>query len=913
MAINIKTSGYQKRERIAAPLEVYSNTLDTLQQRHENAIETSNKIKTFLANKELNEAENKWLSDYSTQINNQIEAAAQQGSYATALTTASKLAGEVASNLGLIGRERYQKEFKAFQDSVRSSDEYDGDVKAYTLAQNKYNYQDTLDDKGRVTGGTSFTPNYSPVAQADIDEIYRKALSTVGVDASQGEQLVWGDKNGNIKAAGASIVEGDLPYLKTGSGIRKLDANKIRAAVEAAINQTPGARASLNQDYRVNVWKARKGDKQNLVTKKDGTIMTQEEFEENLLAPRYKASAYKHVTSTIDTSIGFSMLNDKRKAERTAAAKANKNTTKEENLKLKTDFYAPSGNRKIEPDTPAKLISSINDNTTKLNNMFAEFGIDKNLTTEQAYARLRHNINTVGSYSDNVRNQKLQEAEHLYNSIQTANNRLTAVNSHMNENERLASEFLGRRLSNGSMTDSSNPYQRRYSEAINRLFTGENGEAYDRVLVKAGGLSESIGKNRLTDIRVQLAGLGFTSRDIRFEKVDGQEYIYISKDAYTKAAPEISEIIGNSSIGFTKGSGTLPSKFENSNGIYQGWRGTGGKSNSIASIYREATLASQSATDRLNTSMPVNYAPLNAFYIPMTITVNGEQVTKNMFDEYTEGAISVLGTADGGSVKILKKNDNGELIEVDSANERNAILKKIGAQVKNKNINLGWGVDPATGDYGAIVSVGYTTKTSKNTAKNPNSDQEDLAPNAQVGTYFISGAILNSEINKFKNIPAVKAAYTLNSIDYNSALSSGYQLSDSEFGDGSYTAIKRSDGLYDISNGRDNMIVNHEDMNNILTGNYANNLAFASVKSNIEKIQARNGTIASSPVEEQSAIVVPLMQKALIDYGVTDLASLDTDGKQTVVRHFNSMYRNLTGETISPEIQAQLIETLQRQ
>lgn len=112
MPIDIRTAGYQKRERVAAPLDVYNSTLNTLQQKHDTAIETSNQIKTFLANKQLNEAENEWLDKYSRDVNAQIEASAQEGSYATALTTARRLAGEVASNPGLIGRERYQQEFK---------------------------------------------------------------------------------------------------------------------------------------------------------------------------------------------------------------------------------------------------------------------------------------------------------------------------------------------------------------------------------------------------------------------------------------------------------------------------------------------------------------------------------------------------------------------------------------------------------------------------------------------------------------------------------------------------------------------------------------------------------------------------------------------------------------------------------
>jgi hypothetical protein len=393
MPIDIKTSGYQKRERVAAPLDAYSATLNTLQQKHETAIDTANKIKTFLANKELNEAENKWLTDYSQQINNQIEAAAQEGSYATALTTATKLAGEVASNPALIGRERYQQQYKKFQDEINSSKEYDGDIKAYALAQNKYNYQDTTDENGRITGGTTFTPNYRPVTQVDIDEIYRKALSTVGVDASQGEQLVWGDDKGNIKQSGASIAEGDLPYLKTASGIKKLDAAKIRQAVEAAINQTPGARASLKQDYIVNAWKASRGDKNNLVTKKDGTIMSQEEFEENLLAPRYAASAYKHVSSSIDTSIGFSIMESRRKEAAAASAKAAKTASANpKELRVITDFYSPFGAREVQPDTPSKLTSALNDAQTSLGNMYAQYNIDKNLTDDQAYAELRARI-----------------------------------------------------------------------------------------------------------------------------------------------------------------------------------------------------------------------------------------------------------------------------------------------------------------------------------------------------------------------------------------------------------------------------------------------------------------------------------------------------------------------------------------
>lgn len=120
---------------------------------------------------------------------------------------------------------------------------------------NPYGYQDTTNDKGQVTGGTTFNPNYQPVAQVDLNEIYQKALSTVGVDSSQGEQLVWGDENGNLRQGVPNIAGGDLPYLKTSQGIQRLDANKIRQAVEAAIDATPVHVLLLNKTIQLMLGK----------------------------------------------------------------------------------------------------------------------------------------------------------------------------------------------------------------------------------------------------------------------------------------------------------------------------------------------------------------------------------------------------------------------------------------------------------------------------------------------------------------------------------------------------------------------------------------------------------------------------------------------------------------------------------
>lgn len=902
MPININTAGYQKKERVAAPLEVYASTLDTLQKKHDTAIETQNQVKSFLANKQLNEAENKWLADYTQSINNQIEAAAQEGSYATALTTAKRLAGEVTSNPGLIGRERYQAEFKKFQDEINNSKEYDGDIKAYALEQNKYNYQDQLDDNGRVVGGSQFQPNYRPVEQIDYSTIYQKALATVGVDASAGESLVWGDENGNLKSGEGNISAGDVPYLKKGGSIQQLSKDKIRAAFEAALNETPGARASLEQDYRVNAWKASKG-KSNLVTKKDGTIMSQAEFEENLFEPRYAASAYKRVTSSIDTSIGFGMMERARKAEATAAAKAAKGSTPKE-LRLITDFYSPVGNREIEADTPSKLTSALNDANTRLGNIYAKYNISRDLPADKAYAELRKAINQNVSITDNLRNQELREAETIWNDIQTNTNRLEAVNNNLLPDERIASEFLGRRLSSGNMADSDNPLQQRYANIMNSKFTNPDGTENDRVIV-------SMNPSLIMKTRQELGQLGLTSKDIRIEKIDGKEHIYISKDAYTRLAPEITGILSNAEagftpakIGFTKGSNTLPKTFEKANIVY---RQPVGKNGSLANVYDTATRLSEGATERLAKAFPSNFAQINSFYIPQTVTVNGESMTKNLMDDYSEAALKSLSTADGGSVKILMKDEHGVLREVEDSDSRNNIINEIAnrrLEKGEKAVLAGWAIDPATGDYGMTISLPYISKTSK------------INKGRDAGTYFIVGAPLNATINQFKDLPAIKAAKTLYSIKYNSALNNGYKLSDSEFGDGTYTAFYAKDKTtgrerYTINTGSENIEVTEQEFNDVITNNYSNNTTLAPVKSNIEKIQARNGTISNSPVEEQLAIIQPLFQKTIIDFGVSSITDLDANQRAQVFKRFSTSYRNLTGENVPTSFQQQMIQLLQ--
>lgn len=884
---NLNIAKYQKREHVTAPLDIYNDTLDTLQQKHDKAIDQTSAIKTFIANKDLNESESKWASDYAANIESKIQASVEEGSYATALTTVKKLAGDVASDVGLLGREKAQAAYKTFVDNVDSNKNINPDAKAFTKAMTKYSYNDVKDDTGKIVGGSTWSPNYNPVESVDINKLYEDVLRTVGVDQSQGGNLVWGDSQGNIKHGMGNVSDGDLPYFKTESGVTKLDPNKIKIAMQAAIESAPGARASLDQDYKVNVWKASKKEN-NSITKKDGTLMSQKEFEESLVMPRYKASAYTRVTNDINTSIGFSMMEARNKTSKKASEKTEKPD------KTAIDFGTTVGNVKIEADTPAKITSSLNTATTSLGNYFAKYGIDKSGTIDQSYTELRRRINQNQTLSPGIRERELAEADAYYDDINKSKNKLEAMRPKLGKDEE-AVDFIGNRLSSGSMSDAKNTYQAKWAEGVNRIFTDKKGNSYNSIIMSETLFSINNKSMSETAIRLKKE-LGLSFKDCTIKNIDGKNQLYISKDAYSRLAPEISSIVGE----------IRGDVYNDSNGTIKKDLGT--RSRSISStlyseglfeINREAERLSAKANKRIAESFDPTYVPLQSFNVPVSITVDGKAVTKNILDDYTEGALNALSITNGGSVKVLALDDSGELTSIDDSNERTQILRDI--QLSKKDVSTGWGVNPSTGEYGMIIS-------------RPRKENTKGSVINEAGSYFISGAVLNSEISKFKDIPEVRAVNTLNAIKYNSALASGYTLSDNEWGDGSYKAKIIGNEVL-LNNGSNNFIMTLDEAQNVMANNYKFKASIKPIKSLVERIQSNDMRVSDLPVEQRTiGIITPLLQKAMIDNGidpsVTDINELSIEGKQKVLMHFTDMYNGITGEPLTNDVQDAISEIL---
>ena len=122
--------------------------------------------------------------------------------------------------------------------------------------ENPYYYKEGNVDKntGRYLPGEMWKPTTTPVATVSDAEIQKYALQIAAKDAGSGESVSFLDANGKPTSDPNQSEDGTI-YKKIGSKWERLSEDKIKQAYDVAINSIPGAKDSLDQDYRYEKWK----------------------------------------------------------------------------------------------------------------------------------------------------------------------------------------------------------------------------------------------------------------------------------------------------------------------------------------------------------------------------------------------------------------------------------------------------------------------------------------------------------------------------------------------------------------------------------------------------------------------------------------------------------------------------------
>ena len=300
MPINFYTPTFRQQVN-PIDLNVLARTYNTLEQGHQQAIQTKSQIDAQLAQLDLNEAEDAWRQEQLNKVRNALTENMQYGNAYSSLDDIVGTYGDITSSPGMIGRLRAQQDYKAYMDNLDKRTDLSEDYKNYYRAINKYNYQDITDKNGNVIGGSKWTPIDKEVSEIPMNQILNQALQWAAKEQGGGSQTRWLDANGKVTDDITKSVTGEI-YSHSKGQWQRLSKAKLAEAVKAVIENTPGAKASLDQDYKIAKWKYDQNGSNPDITDKNGILLTPEQYLAKRIDPFYNAATFYNQTS--DTTYG---------------------------------------------------------------------------------------------------------------------------------------------------------------------------------------------------------------------------------------------------------------------------------------------------------------------------------------------------------------------------------------------------------------------------------------------------------------------------------------------------------------------------------------------------------------------------------------------------------------------------------
>ena len=621
-------------------VEAFTNALNKIDEKAKESLQTQNQIKMALANLDINAAEDSWKAGYVRNIQNQLDDAAMYGDYSRSLNIARELAGQVASDPAVLGRVRAQAAYKTFMDNLDKRQDITQDVKNWAKDNNPYHYQDQVDKEGHIIGGTNWEPNRTPVSTVDLSNLMTKAKQWVAVHKGNGvSDIKFVDAAGNLTSDPGKNVYG-LAYKKSGSW-EYVSEKDLNDALTSAIDTTPGARASLQQDYEVALWKYNKmtpeEKKKNIDSDitENGLLLSPEEYLAKRVKPGIHAMSYYNSGSDIEVGSGQAAYRQDVAARQAAAQQAAA-------LNMNLDATNEGAAIDVEvPDIIGTTKAGLDETLSTLRTLFPK--LSKSGAFNRGVNQGRYNeLANLCRHSITSKDPVVQhQARQAITALRTYGNKYNHYVAGLSKPEQDAVAFDAARRA-GSKLPGNNEFTREYNQQINRLF--DNGKirelgykCYDNEQYNA--ICQAMDCHSESDWR---------RKGFRITSINGQKTITFDKN--NTWLSKLSDSI-DSSMGFWKGIG---SSF--SNAITGGGAGIVDMSNCLQVrnanyIFKNLGTINVSGIDILNpaANSPAQAASWRANKINKSrgfgkVPVNSKMYSSTLdrnalFDKYTSGQI----------------------------------------------------------------------------------------------------------------------------------------------------------------------------------------------------------------------------------------------------------------------------------
>lgn len=291
---------------LPADLGIVERSYNQLEQGHQNTIAAASKYKTVLAQLDLAPEEDAWRQQQIAKVDSALNNNMLYGNAYTAMDDVNKAIGDIESDPGMIGRLRAQKSFKEWNTKLDQANLTE-QQRNYYREVNKYHYEDVKDSNGNVIGGTDWKPSDNFVDSVDRSKLMQAALQIVAKDAGGSNQIYYMDANGNFTTDFSQSYD-KMPYLSVGGKFEKVTKEKLQAALQTVIANTPGAQASLDQDYKIDMYYHNKDNKGGIdaVTDSKGVLLNKEQYLQKAFDPFFTSATYSHYYSQVSPLAGMS-------------------------------------------------------------------------------------------------------------------------------------------------------------------------------------------------------------------------------------------------------------------------------------------------------------------------------------------------------------------------------------------------------------------------------------------------------------------------------------------------------------------------------------------------------------------------------------------------------------------------------
>ena len=747
-------------------VEAFTKALDKIDEKAKESLQTQNQIQMALANLDVNGAEDNWKAAYARNIQNQLDDAAIYGDYSRSLNTARVLAGQVASDPAVLGRVKAQAAYKQFNDNLDKRQDITQDVKDWAKAQNPYHYEDKFDDEGHLVGGSTWEPNKTPVSTVDLSNLMTKAKQWVAVHKGNGvSDIKFVDANGNLTSDPSQNVYG-LAYKKSGNW-EYVSEKDLNDALKSAIDTTPGARASLQQDYDVALWKYNKMSdeekKKNIDSDitENGLLLSPEEYLAKRVKPGIHAMSYYNSGSDIDVGNGQTNFNTAMMAKAASGSgSANGGVTIgnediEQGLPIERDGSEIAANDYKNLSNTIETLKKLFPNLSKTK----QFNLGVNSRRYDELASLC--THSITSKNPLVRSQVFSAIRKLRDYGRLYNNYIGNVP----KEQRDAVEF-NTALEAGAPLP-NNDYSHRYNQQINNLFT-----------------------RNWTQNKSRIAEVGYRCKDDESYNAIARAMGVTNKNDWRKLGFRLDTVDGDTVICFNKNNKYITKL---SNAAMKSRTAIGHMWGMIANGSGIVELNNGKVSNKVNTGMTNTFFEMGSDDVPgidyfsSTPAVNAKHITYNVNKGRSMGKLLntmtlfsdnirnlqlkndyLAGRIDEKQYNILSKqyekedetiyNDRGSMmngrmwsndedgkgsLKLNQEDEKSDLIDLIQNAGKDKRLRIRQALDPISGKYGTYFDISADDKHKPRTIFIEGMGQSQAANKYQNDTLIRGRALLH--------------------------------------------------------------------------------------------------------------------------------------------------------------------------